>query len=113
MNEPSLSTRSRLPKPRALDRKGVVMKRIAKTLVAVSLVTACSAMAGSYPSSADETIALSDVFPNITTHQRMYRDDGVARAWSSPASPNETTALSDSFPSIGSYAQQHSGERMQ
>src|ERR1700687_1367839 len=87
------------------------MKRIAKALVTVSLVTACSAMAAgaSYPSSADETIALSDVFPNSVTHQQLHENDATQQASASPipSSAAQTIPLSATFPNMVTYQDLH------
>jgi ribosomal protein L20 len=58
--------------------KGVAMKRIARTLVVVSLASAATAAVAAdtpYPSSAQQETPMSQEFPNSQTYKSEHRND--------------------------------------
>src|ERR1700687_1505204 len=75
-------SRSTLETGRALNStEGIIMKRIAQTLLVISLATAgvtAFAATPSFPSSANETTSLVSEFPNMQTYAAQHRND-VAR----------------------------------
>jgi hypothetical protein len=86
------------------------MKRIAQTLIAISLATAGASFAAtsSYPSSALDQTPLSSEFPSMRTYADMHRNDANAQApMTYPSAGPETTPLSTSFPNLQSYADLH------
>jgi hypothetical protein len=82
------------------------MKRTAQVIAALSMATALSAMA---QSSANETYALSDVFPNMVTHEQLHRSDPVGQARTSayPSAGAQTIPLSQIFPNMVTYQDLH------
>ena len=82
------------------------MKRTAQVIVALSMASALSAMA---QSSANETYALSDVFPNMVTHEQLHRSDPVRQAYTSPypSAGAQTIPLSQTFPNMVTYQDLH------
>jgi hypothetical protein len=93
------------------SEKEMTMKRLAKTLLAVSLVTACGASFAatpSFPSSAPETTSLSSQFPNMRTYAAMHRNDAVHQAaMSYPSFGAQVYPLASEFPNLRSYADIH------
>ena len=84
------------------------MKSIARTVLAISLATAggVTFAATPYPSSAQETTSLSQVFPNIQTHADLHRSDVPSHASVTyPSSVADVMALSDVFPELQTYAE--------
>jgi hypothetical protein len=89
----------------------MTMKRIAQTLLVLSLVTAASATFAatpSYPSSAQETISLASEFPNIRTYADTHRNDVANQPpMTYPSAGMQVTPLSAEFPNLRSYADFH------
>ena len=99
-------------KRRALNlRKGMTMKRIAQTLLVISLATtgvAAFAATPSFPSSAQETTSLSSEFPNIRTYADSHLGDAATQAaMTYPSFGAQETPLSAEFPNLRSYADIH------
>ncbi|MEA3158129.1 MAG: hypothetical protein QOK44_5718 [Betaproteobacteria bacterium] len=87
------------------------MKRIARTLVIVTLASAATAAmaAGTpFPSEAQDQYPLSQEFPNIVTYKQEHRDSAATQ----PSAPSPSAALqeyplSGEFPNIVTYKQEH------
>jgi hypothetical protein len=96
---------------RLTSEKEMTMKRLAKTLLVVSLVTACGASFAatpSFPSSAPETTSLSSQFPNMRTYADMHRNDaGNQAAMTYPSFGAQVYPLAGEFPNLRSYADIH------
>src|ERR1700738_389960 len=89
----------------------MTMKRIAQTLLVISLATvggATFAATPTYPSSAPETTSLSSEFPNMQTYADMHRNDAANQAaMTYPSGGVEQMPLSREFPNLRSYADLH------
>jgi hypothetical protein len=89
----------------------MIMKRIAQSLLVVSLATtgvAALAATPSYPSSAQETTSLSSQFPNMRTYADSHRDDVASQpAMTYPSAAIEQMPLSSVFPNIQTHADLH------
>jgi hypothetical protein len=91
--------------------KGINMKRIASTLVALALAgSAAAAMAADtpYPSSVPEEYPLSQEFPNMDTYKKEHRDSVATQpSVPGPASVPEEYSLDSEFPSMVTYKREH------
>jgi hypothetical protein len=89
----------------------MIMKRIAKTLVVISLATASAAAfaaSSSFPSSAEETTSLSSEFPNMRTYGNSHLGDADSQAaMKYPSGGVQQMPLSTEFPNLQSYADTH------
>src|ERR1700738_439061 len=89
----------------------MTMKRLAKTLLVVSLVTAGGASFAatpSFPSSAPETTSLSSQFPNMRTYANIHRNDAANQAaMTYPSFGAQVYPLAGEFPNLRSYADLH------
>jgi hypothetical protein len=89
----------------------MTMKRIAQTLLVISLATAAGATFAatpSYPSSANETTSISSEFPNIRTYADIHRTDaGNQQLMTFPSAGLQEYPLSGEFSNLRSYADIH------
>jgi hypothetical protein len=89
----------------------MTMKRIAQTLLLISLATtgaAAFAATPSSPSSADETTSLSSEFPNMQTYADQHRKDTAnPPPMRYPSGGVQQMPLSAEFPNLRSYADMH------
>jgi hypothetical protein len=89
----------------------MTMKRIAQTLLVISLATAAGATFAatpSYPSSAPETTSLSSEFPNMATYADSHRNEAAnQQAMTYPSFGAQVYPLAGEFPNLRSYADIH------
>ena len=87
------------------------MKRIARTLVIVTLASAATAAIAAdspFPSSAQDQYPLVQEFPNIVTYKQEHRDSAATqRSVPGPSSAQQEYPLSSEFPNIGTYKREH------
>jgi hypothetical protein len=90
------------------------MKRIAKTLVIVTLVSAATTAVAAntpYASSAQEQVPLSQEFPNIDTYKREHYDSISNQGpMTYPAQAAQEYPLSGEFPNLQSYRDIHKND---
>jgi hypothetical protein len=92
--------------------KELNMKRIARTLVVVTLSGAAAAAVAAdtpYPSSVQQEIPLSSEFPNMETYKQEHRNDAGQKPTTSttPSSVPAETPLSSEFSNIRTYEDIH------
>jgi hypothetical protein len=97
--------------------EGITMKRIARTLVIVTLAstgTAAVAADTPYPSSVQQEIPLSSEFPNSPTYKQEHRKDAGSQSKGQqsgtptyPSAGAQQTPLSSEFPNTQTYKDEH------
>jgi hypothetical protein len=91
--------------------EGMIMKRIASVLSAVTIAISSASAMADFPSSVNDTTPLSSIFPNMTTYADLHKNDLVSRASvPDPSSVNDTTSLASEFPAIVTYADLHKND---
>jgi hypothetical protein len=93
------------------------MKRIARTLVIVTLAgaaTAATAADSPFPSSSPNTSSLSMYFPNMDSYEREHRNsEANQQAMSYPSSAPDQRPLATEFSNIVTYKQEHRNDPVQ
>jgi hypothetical protein len=89
----------------------MTMKRIARTLLVISLATAggaAFAATPTFPSSAQQETPLSQEFPNIGTYAQEHRDSAATQpSMTYPSIGAQEYPLSGEFPNMQTYKQEH------
>ncbi|MDB5922963.1 MAG: hypothetical protein JWN13_1899 [Betaproteobacteria bacterium] len=86
------------------------MKRIARTLVIVTLssaATAAVAVDTSFPPGVENQVPLSEEFSNIDTYKKEHRDSVNQTPLTYPAAGLQEYPLSGEFPNLQSYQDIH------
>ena len=89
------------------------MKRIAQTVLAISLATGVAAFAATseYPSSVSPEVPLSSEFPYIQTYKQAHHNSAVNQApMTYPAQASQEYPLSGEFPNMRTYEDIHRNE---
>jgi hypothetical protein len=87
------------------------MKRIAKTLVVLTLASAAFAATAAntgFPSAAQDGYNQADIFPNVQTYKSRHRDSVLSQpSVRDPSAAQQEYPLSSEFPNMQTYRQLH------